>query len=431
MSESKPAVVLLDPVRTGEGFKSAARDKGYAAVSVYSLDARILKNDWPDHALTDDLTLYGADADTVVSQLAAADYDLKAVVPANEAAVHLADVVAERLGLPGNEAALAWSRRNKSAMRARAHEVGLRIPRFRLVHDLSEVPKAGEETGYPAIVKPTMSAGAHGATLVPDRAAAENLAIAETRDVYGHLIEEWLVEEYIRGREFAVNCFSSDGEHRVMDMWEYRQPDDRDYDFPVYDNVQVEPDDPDWQRAESYVKEVLTTYGLRRGPSHTEVKCNADGVYLMEINARLPGGPATGQWLKHTSIRPFHDTIDCFLGVQPAIMEGPLDFRARFGAIAIRNDEAPGTLVAVHGLDELREYPGVDTVLVSYEPGDTVPVTSGMTNIPVGAYISGATQREVVDRLAGIRALVSLEIDHGEPAGSAPVPALSPVRDDA
>ena len=415
MSDNQPAVVLFDPVRTGVGYKQAVRDRGFALVSVYSLDTAILMRDWPRHAEGDDVSLYASDADTALSALAGVtgEYALKAVVPAYEAAVHLADVVANRLGLPGNDPDLAWSRRNKVAMRERAREAGLQIPRFRRIQDLSQLPAAAVETGYPAILKPTMSAGAHGATLIPSPDAAAHPPVLDSRDVYGKVIEEWLVEQYIRGREFAVNCFSSEGEHRVMDMWEYRQPDNRDYDFPVWDNVQVELDDPDWERAERYVKAALTAYGLQRGPSHTEVKCAADGVYLMEVNARLPGGPATHQWLAHTAIRPFHDSLDCFLGGRPTIMDRPLDFQRRFGAIAIRNDTAPGVLTAIHGLKELEELPGVDTVLVGYRVGDTVPVTSGMANIPIGAYISGSSQQDVVDKLKAIRSLVSMEIAPG------------------
>ncbi|MEU8870156.1 ATP-grasp domain-containing protein [Streptomyces javensis] len=418
MSEKRPAIVLMDPVRTGARYKSAAKDKGYAVVSVYTVADEVLRREWPNHSDGDDVTLYASDADAVVEALAGVDFDLRAIVPALEAAVYLADVVTHRMGLHGNDVGLAWARRNKAAMRERARQAGLQIPRFRLVDHLSEVAAACEETGFPAIVKPTMSAGAHSTTLIPGPDAAHDPPIAEKRDVYGRLMEEWLVEQYIRGREFAVNCFSSEGDHRVIDMWEYRQPDARDYDFPLWNNVQVEPDDPDWARVETYVKEVLSAYGLHRGPSHTEVKCAADGVYLMEINARLPGGPATHQWLTHTDIRPFHDSIDCFLGVRPGIMDGPLGCRARFGAIAIRNDDAPGTLLAIHGLDEVAELPGVDHLLVAYEPGDTVPVTSGMDNIPIGAYVSAPTQADVVDLLATIRSKVSMEM--------APLPSTTP-----
>jgi biotin carboxylase len=410
LSSRKPAVLLIDPVKTGEGYKKAARDFGLHVVSLYTVEPTELHARWPDHSRDDDASLYACEVPDVLAALADTDFEVKAVVPAWESATYLTDVLAHELGLAGNDAELAWARRNKAAMRAHAAQSGVRIPAFRLVRDLAEMPAAAEEIGFPVIVKPTMGAGSQNVTLVRTLEEAKDLRITEENDLFGRPVKDWLVEQYIRGREFAVNCFSSDGEHRVMDMWEYRQPDSRDYDFPLWNNVQATRDDPDWARVEAYVNQVLTAFGVHRGPSHTEVKCGPDGVYLMEIGARLPGGPATDQWADHTAIRPFHDALTCYLGQRPAIMDQDLGVRAMFGAIAIRNDAAPGTLVAVHGLAELESHPSVDKVLVSYQPGDHVPLTRDTMTIPVGAWVSGPDQDAVVRALAEIRALVSLEI---------------------
>ncbi|MGW1491351.1 ATP-grasp domain-containing protein [Streptomyces sp. NPDC002402] len=407
MGQIKPAILLVDPVRNGAAYKSAVKDMGYAVVSLYS---RRYSTAVSDHAKGDDTSLYAYTPDSAVDVLSTVDHDIRAVVPGMEAAVHLAGILADRLGLPGNDPSLAWARRNKAAMRERAREAGVRIPEFRLVHEVPEIAAAATEIGFPAIAKPTMGAGAHGTTLLPDAGALSHLEIPETRDIYDEPIREWLVEQYIRGREFSVNCLSSDGDHRVVDMWEYRQPDDRDYDFPIWDNVQIDRDHPDWHQVARFVHEVLTAYGIERGPSHTEVKVSADGVYLMEVGARLPGGPATEMWAKYSSVRPFHDSLECYLGKRPSIMDEPLGFRARYGALAIRNDEAPGTLVAIHGLDLLAECPGIDQILVDCEPGDHIPVTRSMDSIPVGAYVSGPDEAHVLRALATARKLVRLEI---------------------
>ncbi|WP_058043206.1 ATP-grasp domain-containing protein [Streptomyces roseifaciens] len=409
MNECKPAVLLVDPLKSGEGYKKAAADMGLAVVALYTLGVRELNARWPDHTDGDDVSLYASDASEALAALGGLDHEIRAVVPAFESAVHIADVVADALGLPGNDVSLAVARRNKAAMRAHAAEAGVRIPAFRLVRELSEVPAAAAAIGYPVIVKPTMDAGANGVTLVRDAQAAENLRIEDENGLFSWP-DEWLVEEYIRGREFAVNCYSSDGDHRVVDMWEYRQPDSRDYDFPLWDNVQAVPEDPDWDRVAEHVTHLLTAFGVHRGPSHTEVKVNSRGVHLIELGARLPGGPATDQWAQYTDIRPFHDALECYLGCRPEIMDKPLNSRALFGAIAVRNDDAPGTLVAVHGLEQVRSHPCVDKVLVSYEPGDHVPVTHEVKTIPVGAWVSGPDQQTVERVLAEIRATVRLEI---------------------
>jgi biotin carboxylase len=410
LSNRKPAVLLVDPVSVGAGYKQAVRDMDMDVVSLFTNEPTDLRATWPDHAKGDDVSLYATEAAEVLTALTGLDQEIKAVVPGSESGVHLAGVIAHELGLPCNDVELARARHDKALMRDHAASQGLRIPAYRLVRDPSEVREAAESIGYPVIVKQREGAGSIGATLVPDTASAENFEVVDRTNYFGWTVDAWLVEEYIRGREFAVNAFSSDGDHRVIDMWEYRRPDDRDYDFPLWDNVQAVPDDPDWARIEEYVVRVLTAFGVHRGPSHTEVKVNEDGVFLMEVAARLPGGPATDQWSEFTDIRPFHDTLECYLGRRPAVMDKPVNSRAMFGAIAIHNEVGPGTLVAMHGLDEVRNHPGVDKVLVSYQPGDHVPLTRDIMSIPLGAWVSGPDQESVVRVLAEIRAMVDLEI---------------------
>ncbi|URM88718.1 ATP-grasp domain-containing protein [Streptomyces sp. MRC013] len=410
MSNRRPAVLLVDPLWAGTGCKKAVRDMGMDIVSLFTLEPDELRTAWPDHAEDDDVSLYATGAAEALSALAGVDHEIRAVVPASETAGHVAGVVARELGLPHDDVGPARARHDKFLMREHAAAAGLRIPAYRLVRHPSEVRGAADDIGYPAIVKQRVGAGSIGATLLPDAASAADFRVVDRNNIFGRTVDAWLVEEYVRGREFAVNAFSSGGDHRVIDMWEYRRPDDRDYDFPLWDNVQATPEDPDWARVEEYVLRVLTAFGVRHGPSHTEVKANADGVHLMEVAARLPGGPATDQWEKFTDFRPFHDTVRAYLGQRPDVMDRPVGGRAVFGAVALHNETGPGTLVAVHGLDELRNHPGVDKVLVSYRPGDHVPSTRDVRSIPVGAWISGPDQEAVVRVIKEVRAMVRLEI---------------------
>ncbi|MFJ5265540.1 hypothetical protein ACIQAC_34245 [Streptomyces sp. NPDC088387] len=89
------------------------------------------------------------------------------------------------------------------------------------------------------------------------------------------------------------------------------------------------------------------------------------------------------------------------------------------GSVVVRNDDAPGTLLAVHGLDELRALPGIADVLVGFGPGDPVPVTDHNMCIPVSASVHGPDQATVLRTIAAARAAVRLEI--------APDPADSPM----
>ncbi|MGW7595474.1 hypothetical protein ACWGK9_41220, partial [Streptomyces rubiginosohelvolus] len=160
-----------------------------------------------------------------------------------------------------------------------------------------------------------------------------------------------------------------------------------------------------------YALGILDAYGIHRGPAHTEVKCGEDGVYLMEVGARLPGGPAVPMWSRYSSaLHPFHDAIECYLGRRPAMMDKPFEFRAKLGSLVLRNDEEPGILIAVHGLEKLEGLPGIDTLMVDCRPGDYIPLTRDSTNIPVSVFVTGADTEAVLTTLATVRSLVSLEI---------------------
>ncbi|WP_413810610.1 ATP-grasp domain-containing protein [Streptomyces sp. OE57] len=409
MTKNAPAVLLVDPVRYGAAYKDAARELGFTVLSVYTLD---YSAESPGHAEGDDLSVYASERADIVRKVTATGLDVQAVIPAIEASVYLADMLASDLRVPGNDHDLAWARRNKAAMRSHAVDAGISVPGFTLVSKVEEIPDAARAIGFPVIVKPTMGSCSQGTMVMSDEAALSRLDEAVTHDVFGQPVTEWLVEQYVRGREVAVNCYSSEGSHQVVDMWEYRQPDGRDYDFPVWETLQLDEGYPAWERLRSYVHRVLDAYGVRRGPSHTEVKYNEDGVYLMEIGARQPGGPAMEMWSRHSAdIRPFHDAIECYLGRRPALMEARPRFSAALGSLILRNDDAPGTLVAVHGLDKLDGVPGIDKLMVDAEPGDHIPTTKDSTAIPVSAYVTGPDQDSVLSTLATIRSLVTLEID--------------------
>jgi biotin carboxylase len=208
-----------------------------------------------------------------------------------------------------------------------------------------------------------------------------------------------------------VNCFSYQGKHQVVDIWEYRQPGEQDYSFPYWESAQIPQDDPDWQKAVDYVHQVLSAFGVTLGPSHTEVKVFEGEVYLMEIAARLPGGPMIDQWIAHSNLDPMQQALDCRLGKRPAFLDIPVRFDSFCGASAIRNDGPAGVLTEIRGLEDLAGTSGIDKVLLTYKVGDLVPTTDSVRNIPVGVWVSASDYATLVERLAHVRDTVELVIE--------------------
>jgi len=420
-----PVALLVDPISAS--YETAARDLGFGVLPLLTgLSKAANRRADPDDEMT--LRIIDAnDVDGAVRQVRATGLDVRAVVPASGTSLHVADAIAARLGLPGNDPALGWARRNKVAMRARAAEAGVRIPEFRLVRSPEGVAEAARDMGFPVIVKQTMGTGSYGISVISDAAALDDPDKVWTIDWLGRPTAEWLVERYIRGREYAVNFFSADGVHRMVDIWEYRQPDDRDYDFPLWDIIQIGADHPDYARVEQFVQQALDGFGIRQGPSHIEVKCESggDNVYLIELAARFSGGPAVGLWPRYSDLRPYHDAVECFLGRCPNVIDGDHGFTAVLGSVVFRNDGPPGTLVAVHGLDELAALPGVADVLAGFQPGERVPTTQYNMIIPVSASVHGPDRATVLRTIAVARETVRLEIAP-DPAGPGNRAAMLP-----
>lgn len=406
-----PAVVLMDPCGPGRGFKPQVAGRGMAVISVYTMPGEHLRTRYPDHTVGDTVSLHAAELDDIRTQLAELGADIRAVVPANDVAVDKADTLAEEFGLPGNGARLALARRDKSAMRETAARSGVRIPRYVMVEDAADIARAARDVGFPAIAKHTTGAGAHGIRLLSGPGDAEDLSTLHRTDHFGRRVEAWLVEQYVRGRELGVNFFSHDGTHHVLDIWEYRQPDDRDYSFPYWEWAQISRDDPDWQTAVDYVRRVLDTFGVRLGPSHTEIKMSAGEPHLIELGARLPAYPMIDAWLAHSDLDPHRQSLAVRLGEAPRIATEPVKFDSYCGANAIRNDGPAGRLVEIRGLDKVEQLPGVDKLVVGYRPGDLVPTTTSIPTIPLRVSVSAPDRPTLIQRMAAVRDTVKPVIE--------------------
>jgi biotin carboxylase len=401
-------VVLVNPAMTGRGFKAACRERGLRVVSLYTIPGQLLETFDPDYAAGDDLALHAPDLPSARKLLVD---PVRAVIPTTEPSVLIADQLGAEFGVPGNPVETALARRDKTAMRRHAAATGIRVPAFAVV-DSGGIATAAARIGYPAILKPATGAGSNGVSILSDANAAQAMSASmpASHDMFGNPLREWVVEEYVRGRELAVNAFSVDGIHRVLDIWEYRQPSTHDYDQPYWDVVQLQPDDPDWQQAARFVHRVLDAYRVNLGPSHTEIKVRPDGPCLIELASRLPGIHMTDHWTAHSTIRPYADTLAAYLGEDPGLLQRDLGFDAALGVCCIRNDDRPGTLVAIEGLAELHRMPGVDGIFTDLKPGDHVPLTRDLGTLAAAIMVSGPDPTTLNERLSDIRTLVKLEL---------------------
>jgi len=200
--------------------------------------------------------------------------------------------VAQALGLPGNSMECTLKSTNKHQMRLAFAQGGDPSPRSVEVGpdaDLSVL----HDFRYPLIVKPTDRSGSRGITKVEIPAG---LPQAITRAREQSFEKKAVVEEFVDGQEYSVECVSYQGVHHLLQITlKYTTG------APMYietGHVEPAPLPPQTaDRIEAVVYHALDTLEIKNGASHSELKIDAAGnINLIEIGGRM-GGDCIGSHL--------------------------------------------------------------------------------------------------------------------------------------
>lgn len=144
----------------------------------------------------------------------------------------------------------------------------------------------GKDEGvYPCVVKPCFGGGKKGVTYVDTKELfVKAIAYASKEDD-----KEILVEEYIEGDELSVETISYHGKHEVVQITQKdkSQPPhfaETGHHQPANISKQL------WGDICDVVIKILTKINFTDGASHIELKYNASGIYVIEVNPRGGGG---------------------------------------------------------------------------------------------------------------------------------------------
>jgi hypothetical protein len=226
---------------------------------------------------------------------------IAAVMPTSDPSVELTDRLAACLGVRGNPAfgPLARARRNKWVMGEAAKKAGLRTMREKLVSSWDEasaylqslpVPVSHK---HPVIFKILNGVAGQGVMKVNSFSEAHDIFKREhgSEAQLGGRDMQILIQEYLVGKEYAVDTVSRDGVHKVIAVWfeDFRPANgifDQYYGFKLLD-----PKDDFTKVIIEYANKVLDATGLYNGAANTEVKFleEENQVCLVEINARWAG----------------------------------------------------------------------------------------------------------------------------------------------
>ncbi|HSJ93167.1 MAG TPA: ATP-grasp domain-containing protein [Gaiellaceae bacterium] len=351
-----------------------------------------------------------ADADAVLEAVRDLEIDGVTTVQSDRAVPVIARIASER-GLPGIDEGTARAMTHKATMRLRLAEAGIPQPRFATLRSPAEAERAGEEVGFPAVLKPVDASGQFGVFRV-ESADEVRGRLEETLAVSA--AGEAILEEFAEGVEMNGIVVVRDGEAVAVTLCDRLHPPGRSFGvswihlFPpavVGDRL---------AESERVAAGAVHALGLRHGVAVPQLIATPDGrVVVVECAARIGGLMA--ELMQHAL------GID-LLGIQlrMALGEDVPDelVRERFRRpVAVRfltADPGPleaGRVVRVGSLEPVLSAPGVvDAALYPVE-GEIIRPVMVISDRRGYVIAVGDTREEALERAEAATRLVDIEVE--------------------
>jgi len=255
-----------------------------------------LTDPWRDGAIPIRFHQELAAVETIVAE--AAKRPIAGILAVGDRPTVIAAGAARLLGLPGHPPEAAAAARDKRLTRECLRAAGLPAPWFTVASLSTHPGMLATQLTWPVVVKPATLTGSRGViranTLEEFVAAFERLRrllmSADVRALQDPAAQDILVEQYIEGREYALEGVMEDGRLRTLAIFDKPDP----LEGPFFEEtLYVTPSrlaEADQNRIHSVIANGILALGLRHGPIHAECRVNDRGVFIIEIAARPIGG---------------------------------------------------------------------------------------------------------------------------------------------
>jgi hypothetical protein len=368
---NSPAIkprILLFTSKLGyqtRAFDAAAKKLGVELVFV-SDRCHQLDDPWNDSAVA--VRFEAPEEAAYAVMQAQAGQRVDAVLALGDRPTLAAAYVARGLGIAHNHPASVEACRSKLRLRKVFRDAGLPTPWFRSV-PLQAIPEpALMGINYPCVLKPISLSASQGVVRVNNReeflAGAgrlkrllESAEIQATRELN---LDRMIVEEYLPGREVAVEGLLRNGELRVLAIFDKPDPLEGPY---FEETIYVTPSrfsEAEQEMIKKSFVEATQALGLTHGPVHGEFRLNERGVWPIEVAARPIGGLCARalKFQLHKESQP--------IGLEELLLRHALALpgwdapreKAASGVLMIPIPRS-GVLEKIEGAEDARRVPGV------------------------------------------------------------------------
>ena len=294
-----------------------------------------------------------------------------AVLAVDDSGLDLAALLCEYFYLPGNAPEAVRQTRDKLAFRNLLRRGGLRCPEFRHLDSDTQQTKPPPPLVFPVVVK-ARRLGASRGVIRADTPQAYAQAVQWVRAIQAKADRDaatlgLVVENFIPGREYALEGLLQDGRLRVLALFDKPDPLDGPY---FEETLYLTPSRLAQERQDEIaqtVQRACKLAGLERGPIHAEMRVNAEGVWLLEIAARSIGG-LCGRMLRHALGMSLEQLI---LREALNLPLPEVKHEASSGVMMIPIPQH-GIFHGVRGIDQALELAGISDIQITASPGQLI-----------------------------------------------------------
>lgn len=276
-------------------FEEAARKLGVQLVYVTDRCGQ-LDDPWGDHAIAVHFESPEKAAYAVMENVRGKE--IAGVLALGDRPAAAAAYAARGLGMHYNHPAAVEACRSKVRMREVFREAGLRVPWFRTVpiDPLPEPALLG--ISYPCVLKPISLSASQGVMRTNNReeflaATARLRRLLESPEIRATRepnLDQMIVEGYIPGQEVAVEGLLSDGELRILAIFDKPDPLEGPY---FEETIYVTPSrlpESRQRQIEQCARDSARALGLTIGPIHGEFRIDEENAWPIEVAPRPIGG---------------------------------------------------------------------------------------------------------------------------------------------
>jgi len=348
----------------------------------------------------------------VVTYFESHDIHLDAIGTFFEHTVTQTADVARALGLIGlDPGAARRSSSNKLLMRIYCRNAGIPTPRFKVIPSLEikGLTTAIEDVGIPCVLKPIFGSESYGTVKIEDGydidAILQEITTntgEEKKEVFKNFSGAFLVEEYLPGPVISVDGIVENHNVHIVGIVEFIMgPEPRFTQEANY--IPARLNDGLSEQARAMAKTIIKTLGFDNCGFHCEMRLTPDrGPVLLEIAARLPGGPLQPGHQKASGINLTKELLNVWLG-NPTTIKPTANNRILQKAVFPRKK---GTIGRIHIPDSLSSNENIWGLTLIVNEGEEV-VT--YPDIPKPFYYYAITASSP-EELAQLSALIESDI---------------------